>query len=62
MLYKNKYSLPINDFISFQVTNYYNVKYSLFQYMSMYVYHGNNGDGNINCIICAWSFCLVYDK
>ena len=53
MLYKNKYSLPINDFISFQVTNYYNVKYSLFQ---------NNGDGNINCIICAWSFCLVYDK
>ena len=53
MLYKNKYSLPINDFISFHVANYYNINYSLFQYMSMYVCHGNNGDGNINCIICA---------
>ena len=53
MLYKNKYSLPINDFISFHVANYYNINYSLFQYMLMYVYHVNNGDGNINCIICA---------
>jgi hypothetical protein len=26
---------------------------SLCQYMSMYVYHVNNGDGNLNCIICA---------
>jgi hypothetical protein len=31
----------------------YNGKCSLFQYMSMYVYHVNNGDGNLNCIICA---------
>jgi hypothetical protein len=40
------------------VTNCCNVKCSLCQYMSMYVYHVNNGDGNLNCIICAWSFCL----
>ena len=40
----------------------YNVKCILFQYMSMYVYHVNNGDGNLNCIICARSLCLVYDK
>ena len=39
------------------VTNYYNVNCSLCQYMSMYVYCVNNGDGNLNCIICAWS-CL----
>ena len=37
LLYKNKYSLLINDFISFHVANYYNVECSLFQYMSMYV-------------------------
>ena len=53
MLYKHKISSPINDFLSFHVTNCYNVKCSLIQYMLMYVYHVNNGDGNINCIICA---------
>ena len=37
-------------------------KLFLCQYMSMYAYHVNNGDGNLKCIICAWSFCLVYDK
>ena len=36
----------------------YNVRCSLYQYMSMYVYHVNNGDGDQHC---ARSFCLVYD-
>jgi hypothetical protein len=51
MLYIHFFSLPINDFISFHVTNY--AKCSSFKYMSMYVYHVNNEDGKINCIICA---------
>jgi hypothetical protein len=27
-------------------------------FMSMYIYHVNNGDDNLNGIICAWSVCL----
>ena len=44
MLYTHCFSLPINDFISFHVTNYHNATCSSFQYMSMYVYHVNNED------------------
>jgi hypothetical protein len=39
------------------------VYFSIHVCQCMYiVYQVNNGDGNLNCIICAWSFCLVYDK
>ena len=56
-MYLFRWSLHV-CFIS--VTNCYHVKCSLCQYMSMYVYHVDNGDGNLNCIICARSFlsCL----
>jgi hypothetical protein len=28
----------------------------------MYVYHVNNGDPNLSCVLCVPSVCLVYDK